>query len=112
MAVDDWFGTRSYRTFTVTIASPGIFTSEAHGLSKNDKVTLLTTGALPTGLSVNTYYYAILITNSDGSVDEDTFKLSATFDGSAITTTGTQSGAHSYAKAKKQRMYPTQESNR
>src|SRR3990167_3937244 len=38
-------------TFTVTVASPGVFTSTAHGLSLNDQVRLYTTGALPTGLS-------------------------------------------------------------
>ena len=101
MAVDDWFGTRSYRTFTVTIAAPGVVTSDTHGLETGDKVILTTTGALPTGLSVDTYYFAIAGTYSDGSTDPDSFWLATTLAnaqaGTKITTTGSQSGAHFYA---------------
>ena len=70
-------------TFTVTIASPGVVTA---ALRDGTAVTLNTTGALPTGLSVGTVYYVV---NSTGT----TCNLSATFGGAAITTTGTQSGA-------------------
>ncbi len=111
MALDDWFGLRSYRPFTVTIAAPGVVTSDSHGLRKNDKIVLTTTGALPTGLSVDTFYFIIEGTYSDGSTDPDTFKLSATKDGTAITTTGTQSGAHYYS-AGKRRFTPSADSNR
>jgi hypothetical protein len=68
--------------FTVTIASPGVLTV---ALRNGTAVSLNTTGALPTGLSVGTVYYVV---NSTGT----TCNLSATFGGSAITTTGTQSG--------------------
>jgi len=74
-------------TVTVTIASPGIFTWVAHGLIDGDAVTLATTGSLPTGLVTATTYYVI-------KIDADTFKLSATKGGSAINTSGTQSGTH------------------
>jgi hypothetical protein len=111
MAVDDWFGLRSYRPFSITIAAPGVITSDAHGLELNDKVTLTTTGALPTGLSVDTYYFVIKGTYSDGTNDPDTFKVSATKDGSAITTTGSQSGAHFYATPRRG-MTPSNESNK
>src|SRR5205809_527378 len=47
----------SLGTFTVTIASPGVFTLNSHGLVAGDQVYLTTTGALPTGLSQNTIYY-------------------------------------------------------
>lgn len=104
MALDDWFGRRAYRSCTVTIAVPGVVSSDAHGLCLNDKVTFTTTGALPTGLSVDTYYYVILGTYTDGSTDPDTFKLAASKDGTAITTTGSQSGQHFYSPVKPSRM--------
>lgn len=81
----------SVGTFTVTIASPGVFTLTGHGLVTGDQVYLTTTGALPTGLSANTLYYAIV-------VDANTFRL-ATSRANAlvptpINTSGTQSGTH------------------
>jgi hypothetical protein len=45
-----------FATTTVTIASPGVFTVNNHGLNVGDPVIFSTTGALPTGLSVNTIY--------------------------------------------------------
>lgn len=111
MALDDWHGLRSYRPFSVTIASPGVLTSESHGLKKNDKVTLTTTGALPTGLSVDTFYFVILGTYSDGTTDPDTFKLTATKDGTAINTSVSQSGAHYYATTNRHGMTPFLEDN-
>jgi microcystin-dependent protein len=74
---------------TITVASPGVFTLAAHGLVIGDRVYLTTTGALPTGLSANTIYYVV------STPTTDTFTLSATEGGSAINTSGTQSGTHS-----------------
>lgn len=78
-------------TFTTTIAAPAVVTLSTHGLQTGDQVYLTTTGALPTGLSVNTLYYAV-------RVDANTFNLSTTranaYAGTKITTTGTQSGVH------------------
>ena len=79
--------------FTVTSASPGVFTAVAHGLTTNDVVYLKTTGALYTGLAINTPYYVI----STG-LTADVFRLSATQGGSAINTSGSQSGTHSVSK--------------
>lgn len=90
LAIDRWFGPRNYREFTVTIAAPGVITLLNHGLGWKDQVLLATTGALPTGIVADTYYYVIPIDNS-------TFSVSATSTGTAITTTGTQSGVHSLA---------------
>ena len=76
-------------TFTVTIASPGVVTATGvTSLVNGTALQLTTTGALPTGLSVGTVYYVI---NASGT----TCNLSATYGGSAINTTGTQSGTHS-----------------
>ncbi len=77
-------------TFTVTIAAPGVFTATAHGLLNGDAVVLSTTGALPTGLAAATTYYVV-------SKTDNTFELSATSNGSSITTSGSQSGTHTFS---------------
>lgn len=80
-------GVGNVGTFTVTIASPGVVTFNSHGFENNDVVILQTTGALPTGLSVNTRYF---VRNKAAN----TFELSTTSGGSSINTTGSQSGTH------------------
>jgi len=77
-----------FNTFTVTIAAPGVLTLAAHGLAINDTVMLETDGALPTGLSVDTVYYVV------ATVATNTFSLALTKGGTAITTSGSQSGIH------------------
>ena len=72
---------------TVSIATPGVVTKTAHGLTNGMRVWFETTGALPTGLSANTTYYVV-----NGAAD--TFQLSATLNGAAIATSGSQSGVH------------------
>lgn len=72
---------------TISIASPGVVTWAAHGLLAGTPIRLNTTGALPTGLAVGTTYYVI-------PASADTFQLSATQSGTAINTTGSQSGTH------------------
>ena len=72
---------------TVSIASPGVVTWNAHGLAANTAVVFTTTGALPTGLVAGTTYYVT-------SPTTNTFQLSATSGGTAINTTGSQSGVH------------------
>lgn len=80
-------GVGNVGTFTVTIASPGVVTFNSHGFENNDVVILQTTGALPTGLSVNTRYF---VRNKAAN----TFELSTTSGGASINTSGTQSGTH------------------
>lgn len=75
---------------TVTIASPGVFSFTSHGLVAGDTVYLTTTGALPTGLTANTKYFVI-----SAGLTANAFELSASRGGSAINTTGSQSGVHS-----------------
>ncbi len=75
-------------TFTVTIAAPGVFTHVAHDLAVGDRVSFATTGALPTGLVAGTTYYVKTVPSAD------TFTVAATTSGSAITTSGSQSGVH------------------
>jgi hypothetical protein len=74
-------------TVTMTIAAPGVVSWTAHGLIAGTPVKLTTTGSLPTGLTAGTTYYVVNPTT-------DAFSVAATPGGSAITTTGTQSGVH------------------
>lgn len=70
---------------TVSIAAPCVVGWVAHGLADGASLTLATTGTLPTGIAVGTTYYVI---NSAA----DTFQLATTLGGSAISTSGSQSG--------------------
>lgn len=79
-------------TGTVTIAAPGVWTSNGHGYNNGDAVSFTTTGALPTGLSINTKYF---VNNST----TNTFQVGSTIGGASITTTGTQSGTHTIHNA-------------
>jgi hypothetical protein len=75
-------------TFTVTIASPGVFTLLGHNLTVGQQVTVATTGALPTGLATNTNYFVRAVRSPD------TFTLATTLGGTEIVTSGSQSGVH------------------
>ena len=78
-------------TCTISIASPGVVTSVLHPFMTGDCIHFTTTGTLPTGLSPSTGYYVIY-------VDGNTFRLATTYadalTGTAINTSGTQSGTH------------------
>lgn len=76
-------------TATVTIATPAVVTFNSHGLIAGDMVKLTTTGALPTGLVAGTTYFVIA-----AGLTANAFELAATLGGTAINTTGTQSGTH------------------
>lgn len=73
-------------TVTISIAAPGVVTWANHGLAVNDTIRFTTTGALPTGLAINTTYYVKEVLSAN------TFTVSASAGGAAITTSGTQSG--------------------
>lgn len=81
-------------TVSITIASPGVVTWNSHGLSANDPVKFTTTGALPTGLTAGTTYYVV-----GASLTTNTFQVSATAGGTAINTSGSQSGTHTAINA-------------
>jgi hypothetical protein len=78
---------------TMTMATPAVFTLANHGFVQDSQVHLSTTGALYTGLTVDTPYYVIA-----AGLTSSTFQLSATSNGTAINTSGTQSGVHSVGK--------------
>lgn len=91
MAITDVNGTRTppFGTFTVTLASPGVFTYNSHGLNAGDMVVFRTTGALPTGLTAGTVYYVI-----SAGLSTNSFEVSATDGGAAVNTSVSQSGTH------------------
>lgn len=84
------------QTFTITIAAPGVATKAAHGFTGGEPLLLTTTGALPTGLTAGSTYYVIY-------VDVNTFNLATSESnaalGTAITTSGSQSGTHTYTQS-------------
>jgi hypothetical protein len=73
-------------TVTITIAAPGVITWTGHGLAVNDTIRFTTTGALPTGLAINTTYFVKEVLSAN------TFTVSTSAGGAAVTTSGTQSG--------------------
>ena len=80
-------------TFTVTIGVTAVLTFTSGPLLLNGTAVMLeTTGALPTGLLTYVVYYVINSTTVSGIT---TCNLSTTYGGTAITTSGTQSGTHS-----------------
>jgi hypothetical protein len=86
-------GTAGAQTVAMTIASPAVFTLVDHGFMGEEEFTLTTTGALPTGLALATTYY-VLQNSASTPIGANTFYVSATFRGSVLNTTGSQSGVH------------------
>lgn len=74
---------------TITIASPAVITLASHGLIAGDSVKFTTTGALPAGIVAGTNYFVI-----PGGLTTNAFEISLTVGGTAVVTTGTQSGTH------------------
>jgi hypothetical protein len=74
---------------TMTIASPCVVTWAGSGFSANASLSFSTSGTLPTGITAGTVYYVVPGTPSGG-----TFQISSTINGSAVNTSGSQSGTH------------------
>jgi hypothetical protein len=79
-------------TVTITIATPGVITWTAHGLVIGSPVVFTTTGALPTGITAGTTYFAI----TSSTLGVNTFQIATSAAnaaaGTAVATSGTQSG--------------------
>jgi hypothetical protein len=80
------------KVFTVNISSPATITSPGHGLEPGYQISLTTTGSLPTGLLTTEVYYIL----ADGWTP-DSFRISLSKNGTAVSTSGTQSGVHSFS---------------
>ena len=104
--------TKTLGTATMTIASPCVVTFNSHGLTANDTVRFTTTIALPTGIVAGTTYYVIAT-----GLTVNTFQMSLTAGGSAVNTSGGQSGVHTlyrttpYAVNDQDPRLPTQAEN-
>jgi len=77
-------------TVTISIASPAVISWAGAPVQPGSPVVFTTTGALPTGIVSGTTYYVIAGGYSQGV----SFEISATQGGSAINTSGSQSGTH------------------
>ena len=77
------------RTCTISIGSPATITIASHGFIAGDVIRFSTTGALPTGLATNKHYHVLTAGLLSGS-----FRVSETPEGTAIDTSGSQSGVH------------------
>jgi len=84
-----WSASVGYQASTVTISiGASALVTAPISIPDLTPITLQTTGALPTGLTVGATYYT-------RTVSSTTFNLSATPTGALITTSGTQSGVQS-----------------
>lgn len=87
VVIDVYQTTAANSVVTIDIASPAVVHWAAHGRSAGDVIYFTTTGALPAGLLAYVPYYVLAAGLTSG-----TFELSATLGGSAINTSGSQSG--------------------
>jgi hypothetical protein len=85
----DWVPVSKVTALTsISNGTPAVFTLNSHGLANGARLTLTTSGVLPTGLSTGTTYYVI-------NQAANTFNVSLTSGGAAVNTTGAGSGTHS-----------------
>ena len=84
-----WNANVGYNPIEVLIDIPtGVLTAiGSNNLPDGTAISLITTGALPTGLSVGTSYFIVQSTGT-------TFKLSTVIEGAPISLSGSQSGVH------------------
>lgn len=83
----------AYDTFTQVILTDQIIFADPHSFQTGDIVTFTTTGTLPTGLTVNTQYYVIVVNSL--AIKVASSRTNA-FNGSAVSITeDTGSGIHS-----------------
>jgi hypothetical protein len=79
------------RQVLISIDSPALFTTTTnHNLQNNDIIKFTTNGRLPSGIVANKTYYVIRI-------DDKSFNVASVFGGTALATSGTQSGNHEFA---------------
>jgi hypothetical protein len=79
-------------TVTISNASPGVVTWNAHGLSNDDPVIFTTTGSLPTGLTAGRVYFV-------RNQATNTFEVATAPGGTSINTSSAGSGTHTVRKA-------------
>jgi hypothetical protein len=80
-------------TCTISVAVAAVVSLTSHGFVAGDVIRFTTTGALPTGMSISEKYFVIAT-----DLTANSFKFSLTLGGTAIETTGTQSGVQKVGK--------------
>lgn len=83
-------------TCTMTIATPCIVTKSAHGFTSGMRVQFTTTGTLPTGVSLSTTYWVLVLTVNTFQLSTSLANLQA---GIYVATSGTQSGTHTVTQS-------------
>ena len=101
------FSKQNYIVATITTATPAVITSATHELYADDTIEFITSGALPTGLSVDTTYYVIL-----SGITANTWQIATKRGGTAIATTADGSGVHQWIKTNRARIEPFIEDNK
>lgn len=88
VAYEDFDPLQADLLFVVSPSTPNTLVSVGHGLTSNQKVTVLTTGIYPTGLAKNVIYYVNV-------VSADTFRLSSiSGPGASVTISDYGTGDH------------------
>lgn len=81
---------------TISIASPGVIsTATAHGLSSNDVIKFESTGDLPIGITEAQFYFVL-----PTGLTSNSFRISDEPLGTAIDTSGSQTGVHTFGLVK------------
>lgn len=88
------FGGRTGKTVTMTIASPCVVTLTNHGLRAGTGVVFSTTGALPTGVTAGTTYYAKSTAANTFNLYDTAANAIAGGTTGRVNTSGSQSGTH------------------
>ena len=78
---------------TISIATPAVVTVTAHGFEIGDVIRFVTTGTLPSGITANSNYFVIT-----AGLSTNSFRISSQPGGTAIDTSGTQSGTHTVSR--------------
>jgi hypothetical protein len=81
-------------TCTISVANPAVITLASHGFNAGDVIKFTTTGSLPTGMSISEKYFVL----DDSPPSVNSFQISLELGGTAIETTGTQSGVQKVGK--------------
>ena len=82
---------------TISIANPALITRTSHGLTSGQRVRFTTTGALPTGITAGVDYLVVVTSSNFFNLATSVQNALA---GVYVTTSGTQSGTHSYINSR------------
>ena len=96
-----------FTTITISTADPAVFTLVDHELQIGDRIRLETTGALPTGLSVETDYWVVYT-----GITTSSFSVSTSDGGEPIATTVDGSGTQSFIQMNRASLTPRPQNNR